>query len=148
MAEEVRNLSEASNNSTKKIFEIVGAIQAGVQHMSDSVRQGVDIAEKQKFSMHETTSAFESIEAEVRSIMSELVEVAQGMKHSKVLGEQVLNHVGNVNYMLENNVAGTEEIAASAHEQIHAIHTVVEKVGALRQLTEDLNNSVKQFKLR
>ena len=148
VAEEVRNLSEASNKSTEKIFEIVGAIQAGVQHMSDSVRQGVDIAEKQKFSMHETTSAFESIEAEVRSIMGELVEVAQGMKHSKVLGEQVLSHVGNVNYMLENNVAGTEEIAASTHEQIHAIHTVVEKVGALRQLTEDLNNSVKQFKLR
>lgn len=147
VAEEVRNLSEATNKSTEKIFDIVGAIQKGVQNMTESVRQGVEIAEKQKVSMHETTSAFERIEMEVRSIMHELVEVAQGMKHSKGLGEQVLKHVENVNHMLENNVSGTEEIAASTNEQTHAIRIVVEKISALRQLSADLNNRVKQFKI-
>jgi len=48
VAEEVRNLSEATSKSTKKIFGIVDAIQTGVQNMSDSVRQGVEIAKKQK----------------------------------------------------------------------------------------------------
>ncbi|MGE7114361.1 methyl-accepting chemotaxis protein [Lysinibacillus sp. NPDC047702] len=147
VAEEVRNLSEATSKSTEKIFGIVGAIQAGVQNMSNSVHLGVEIAEKQKTSMYETTSAFESIETEVRSIMSELQEVAQGMKHSKGLGEQVLEHVENVNHMLEENVAGTEEITASTNEQTHAIQIVVEKIIALRQLSDDLNNSVKQFKI-
>ncbi|MGE7673456.1 methyl-accepting chemotaxis protein [Lysinibacillus sp. NPDC094403] len=147
VAEEVRNLSEATSKSTEKIFGIVGAIQTGVQNMSASVRQGVEIAEKQKSSMYETTSAFESIETEVRSIMSELQEVAQGMKHSKGLGEQVLEHVETVNHMLEDNVAGTEEITASTNEQTHAIQIVVEKITALRQLSDDLNNRVKQFKI-
>lgn len=147
VAEEVRNLSEATSKSTEKIFGIVGAIQAGVQNMSDSVRLGVEIADKQKTSMYETTSAFESIETEVRSIMNELQEVARGMKHSKGLGEKVLEHVGNVNHMLEENVAGTEEITASTNEQTYAIQVVVEKITALRQLSDDLNNRVKQFKI-
>jgi len=49
--------------------------------------------------------------------------------------------------MLEENVAGTEEITASTNEQTHAIQIVVEKITALRQLSDDLNNRVKQFKI-
>ncbi|GLC87233.1 methyl-accepting chemotaxis protein [Lysinibacillus piscis] len=148
VAEEVRNLSEASNKSTKRIFDIVNALQAGVREMTDSVQKGVTIAEKQKQSMQETTVAFDSIDVEVRGIMGELLEVSQGMNQSKKIGEQVLTHVENVNRMLENTVAGTEEITASTQEQIQAIHVAVDQIAALRQLIESLNNNVQQFKLQ
>lgn len=147
VAEEVRNLSEKSNQSTSEIFGIVTVIKTGIQEMEKSVQMGADIAQKQQGSIQQTTEAFALIETEVQKIMDELIIVADDMKHSKQLGMQVLTDVENVHIKVDESAAGNEEIASSTDEQLQAVEKMVMKVENLRALTVSLNKTVNQFEL-
>lgn len=147
VAEEVRKLAEESNESTAEIFDIVRDIKTGIQDMAKSVQMGVDIAIKQQNSVQQTTESFALIEHEVNRIMDEINLVAMDMKNSKQLGTQVLENVGSISAVVEQTAAGSKEISASTAEQLRAIANVVQKVEELQQLTVNLNETVKQFKM-
>ncbi|MGG4488821.1 methyl-accepting chemotaxis protein [Metabacillus idriensis] len=148
VAAEVRKLAEESTGATTQIFEMVSLIQSGISSISDSVVNGVSIAEKQQNGMDHTTSAFEDIDHKVKGITSELNELKTGMLNSKQLGEQVLQNVESISAVVEETAAGSEEISASTTEQLMAFEKMVEKVIELRQLTDDLNQTLSKFKLQ
>ncbi|MDR0136421.1 methyl-accepting chemotaxis protein [Metabacillus idriensis] len=148
VAAEVRKLAEESTGATAQIFEMVSLIQSGISSISESVLNGVTIAQKQQIGMDHTTSAFEDIDLKVKGITSELNELKTGMLNSKELGEQVLQNVESISAVVEETAAGSEEISASTTEQLLAFEKMVEKVVELRQLTDDLNQTLSKFKLQ
>lgn len=148
VAAEVRKLAEESTGATAQIFEMVSLIQSGISSISESVVNGVSIAQKQQIGMDHTTSAFEDIDLKVKGITSELKELKTGMLNSKELGEQVLQNVESISAVVEETAAGSEEISASTTEQLLAFEKMVEKVVELRQLTDDLNQTLSKFKLQ
>ncbi|MDQ0861247.1 hypothetical protein [Bacillus sp. V2I10] len=68
--------------------------------------------------------------------------------NSKKLGEQVLQNVESISAVVEETAAGSEQISASTTEQLLAFEKMVEKVIELRQLTDDLNQTLSKFKLQ
>lgn len=147
VAEEVRKLAEQSNVSTTEIFGIVQSIKGGINEMSDSVKVGVSIAEKQQSSMQQTTSAFNLIEREVQAIMQEISGVAATMKNSRSVGSHVLENVENISAFVEETAAESKEISNSANIQLDSISHVVTKAQQLQELAQNLNESVKRFKM-
>ncbi|THF79035.1 hypothetical protein E6W99_14985 [Metabacillus sediminilitoris] len=147
VADEVRKLAEESTSSTKHIFEMVAKMKERISHISDSVRKGVLIAENQQDSMETTTKAFENIGTKVEEMIKGMTLLATGVNQSKQFGEQVLNTVENISAVVEETAAGNEEISASTTEQLAAFEKNVEKVISLRELTDDLNNTLGRFKL-
>lgn len=147
VAEEVRKLAEQSNASTTEIFEIVQSIKGGINEMSDSVKVGVEIAEKQQSSMQQTTEAFHLIEQEVQAIMGEITVVAKNMKDSRSVGSKVLENVEGISSFVEETAAESKEISNSANVQLDSISNVVVKAQQLQQLATDLNESMKRFKM-
>ncbi|MER2107112.1 MAG: HAMP domain-containing methyl-accepting chemotaxis protein [Solibacillus sp.] len=147
VAEEVRKLAEQSNASTAEIFDIVQSIKGGINDMSDSVKVGVDIAEKQQSSMQQTTEAFNLIEHEVQAIMKEITVVAANMKDSRSVGSKVLENVESISSFVEETAAESKEISNSTQFQLDSISNVVTKAQQLQQLATDLNESMKRFKM-
>jgi methyl-accepting chemotaxis protein len=147
VADEVRKLAEESTSSTKHIFEMVAKMKERISHISDSVRKGVLIAENQQESMETTTKAFENIGTKVEEMIKGMTLLATGVNQSKQFGEQVLYTVENISAVVEETAAGNEEISASTTEQLAAFEKNVEKVITLRELTDDLNNTLGRFKL-
>ncbi|MFY0760115.1 methyl-accepting chemotaxis protein [Metabacillus dongyingensis] len=148
VAAEVRKLAEESTGATSQIFEMVSLIQSGISSISESVVSGVSIAQKQQNGMDHTTSAFEAIDHKVKGITSELNDLKSGILNSKKLGEQVLQNVESISAVVEETAAGSEQISASTTEQLLAFEKMVEKVIELRQLTDDLNQTLSKFKLQ
>jgi methyl-accepting chemotaxis protein len=147
VAAEVRKLAEESTGATAQIFEMVSLIQSGISSISDSVVKGVSIAQKQQDTMDHTTNAFEDIDKKVNGITSELNDLKSGIINSKKLGEQVLQNVESISAVVEETAAGSEQISASTTEQLLAFEKMVEKVVELRQLTDDLNQTLSKFTL-
>ena len=147
VAQEVRKLAEESNNSTQEIFDIVHAIKLGIQEMTKSVQMGVEIALKQQYSMEQTTEAFSNIDTEVKTIMNEIQHVANDMRHSKDIGSQVLHHVASINQIVDEAAKSSIEISSSTNEQLQAIDNIVSKVEELKSLTNNLNETIGQFKM-
>ena len=147
VAEEVRKLAEQSNASTTEIFDIVQSIKGGIHDMTESVKFGVNIAEKQQSSMQQTTEAFSLIEQEVHAIMAEISAVADNIKASRNVGSQVLTNVEGISAFVEETAAESNEISKSAENQLQSISTVVTKAQQLQELAMNLNDYVKRFKM-
>lgn len=147
VAEEVRKLAEQSNASTTEIFEIVQSIKGGINDMTESVKVGVTIADKQQSSMQQTTEAFTLIEREVQAIMEEISVVANNMITSRNVGSQVLENVEGISAFVEETAAESKEISNSADIQLQSISNVVTKAKQLQELANSLNDSVKRFKM-
>ena len=147
VAEEVRKLAEQSNASTKEIFTIVSQIKDGIEEMTQSVRQGVNIANEQQASIQATTDAFDLIGQQVMMIMQGMQAVAHNMESSQLVGRDVLAHISTISHIVEETAMSSEEISQSTEQQRQAIDTVVHNVASLQQLTDDLHETVKQFKM-
>ncbi|WP_420837797.1 methyl-accepting chemotaxis protein [Bacillus mesophilus] len=147
VADEVRKLAEESTKATAEIFSMVEHIQAGLSEIVKSVNQGVDIAQKQEQSMIVTNEAFETIDQKVQNISSHIQGIVDGMSQSKKIGNQVLDSVGNISSVVQQSAAGSEEISASTTEQLQAFGKLAAKVTAMRDLTNELNQMLSQFKL-
>ena len=147
VADEVRKLAEQSNHSTKEIFDIVVAIKKGIDEMSNSVQSGVQIADRQKDSIDQTTTAFKLIEQEVSRIIDEIAHVSSDMKNSQSLGTQVLDNIATISAVVEETAQNSKEISSATATQLQTIANVVEKVEALQDLTTELNSTVGKFKM-
>jgi len=148
VAEEVKKLAEDSTQATKQIFEMVNFIKNGLTSITSSVEEGVKIADQQNRNMNRTLEVFEQIEEKVKGITSVLEELVSGVDRSKKSNEYVLQNVESISAVVEETAAGSEEISASTQEQKHSISKMVEKVSSLRELTESLNATMSQFKLK
>lgn len=71
----------------------------------------------------------------------------QGVQSPKALGGRVLANVESISAVVEETAAGNEEISASTEEQLRAFEKMVEKVTELRGLTDDLNRTMRTFRL-
>lgn len=74
-------------------------------------------------------------------------DLVAGVDTSQQFNNIVLENTENISAVVEQTAAGSEEISASAEEQLNSIGKVVDKVTALRQLTKDLNTMIARFKL-
>ncbi len=148
VAEEVRKLAEESSKATSQIFEMVQLIQSGLTNVTEAVRRGVDIAEAQAKAIETTTDAFAQIENKVHHITTDIQALVVGMNESKELGKNVLQNVESISAVVEQSAAGSEQIAASMVEQLEAFKKMSEKVTTLRQLTDDLQQTMAKFQMK
>ena len=74
-------------------------------------------------------------------------DLVAGVDTSQQFNNIVLENTENISAVIEQTAAGSEEISASAEEQLNSTGKVVDKVTALRQLTKDLNTMIARFKL-
>ncbi|KHF40598.1 methyl-accepting chemotaxis protein [Halalkalibacter okhensis] len=147
VADEVRKLADESTEATTHIFEMVIRIKEGLSTISNSVDQGVKISKDQSHHMNRTLETFEQIEDRVQGISGVLQDLVVGVDSSKKFNEHVLNNVENISAVVEQTAAGSEEISASTNEQLHSIGNIVDKIQSLRILTDELNETLSQFKV-
>ncbi|MER2088911.1 MAG: methyl-accepting chemotaxis protein [Sporosarcina sp.] len=147
VASEVRKLADESTTATSQIFDMVNLIKGGLGSISDSVGKGVEIAAAQEGNVNRTLNTFTNIEDKMESITKALLELVKGVDNSKQFNDTVLENSENISAVVEQTAAGSEEISASAEEQLESIGKVVSKVTALRELTDELNVTISRFQL-
>ncbi len=147
VASEVRNLADSSTAATAEIFEMVNHIKDGLKSISDSVKNSVNIAQAQDDNVSRTLQSFENIEDKMKNIADALADLGVGVVNSKQFNSTVLENTESISAVVEQTAAGSEEISASAEEQLQSIGKVVDKVSALRSLTDELNSTISRFKL-
>ncbi|NYF23863.1 methyl-accepting chemotaxis protein [Sporosarcina sp. JAI121] len=147
VASEVRKLADESTTATSQIFDMVNLIKGGLGSISDSVGKGVEIAVAQEGNVNRTLNTFTNIEDKMESITKALLDLVKGVDNSKQFNDTVLENSENISAVVEQTAAGSEEISASAEEQLESIGKVVSKVTALRELTDELNVTISKFQL-
>ncbi|RAU03455.1 methyl-accepting chemotaxis protein [Bacillus pumilus] len=147
VADEIRKLADESSNATRQIFDMVSHIERGIQSISQTVKEGVKLSLQQQDAMDKTSHSFEDIETKAQHIKQEMAVLNDQIIQSTELGGQVLNSIENISAVVEETAAGSEEISASANEQLQSFHQMNKQVEELMSMTARLNETVHRFKL-
>ncbi|MEK5336183.1 methyl-accepting chemotaxis protein [Bacillus sp. FSL M8-0166] len=147
VADEIRKLADESSNATRQIFDMVSHIERGIQSISQTVQEGVKLSLQQQDAMDKTSHSFEDIETKAQHIKQEMAVLNDQIMQSTELGGQVLHSIENISAVVEETAAGSEEISASANEQLQSFHQMNKQVEELMSMTARLNETVQRFKL-
>jgi len=126
VADEVRKLAERSGNATKQIAVIVRGMQENTRESVQAFEQSSDLSRK-------TGESFHSIAEMVNFAGEKVSEIAAASEEQAAQSSSVLLSVETISSAAQQSAASSEETAATAQ--------------SLAQLAEDLQQSVKAFKL-
>ncbi|MGE5589042.1 MAG: methyl-accepting chemotaxis protein [Bacillota bacterium] len=124
VADEVRKLAERSAHSAKEIATLVEAIRQGTRSAVGSMDQGTRQAERGAELAGSAGQALASIVEHVDQAAVAVADIARSAQSALDESRQVVEAVGSVAAITEENTASTEEMAAGADEVAQALQNV------------------------
>lgn len=148
VAEEIRKLAEQSTDSTKRIDDIVQELIDSSKMAVTTIERVTTIIEEQVDSVGETEGKyreiFDAIQVSERAIKN-LNLSEKSMEQQKT---EILDTIQNLSAIAEENAASTEQSAAAVEEQTASMDEISSASRSLSELAEELNNAIRQFKIK
>ncbi|WP_445491401.1 methyl-accepting chemotaxis protein [Niallia sp. 03133] len=146
VADEVRKLAEQSQDSAKKIEQLIKDIHKDtentVQMMStvvDNVKDGLIVSNDAILKFTQILSSMQEISPKIETVSSTIQQMAGGIQEV----EATSNTISDI---AKNNAASSEEVAASTEEQLASMEEISAFAQTLSSMAEELQYLVKQFK--
>ncbi len=147
VASQIQKLAEQSNESARKIEEIITYLIADSEKAVKTMDEVNEIMIKQSQNVELTDQRFgevlKGIEESIKSIET-IAHKAESMDRRR---GKVVDSVQNLTAIAEENAAGTEETSASIAEISNIIGNISEKASTLKTIALELDESVDKFEL-
>lgn len=147
VADEVRKLAEQSNQSAQQIIELIAAIQnrtndavSAAEETNREVSTGIE-------SFNSAGDAFNKITDSVTDVANMIREVStstQDISTATKMFAQTIEQSSEVATAVSN---GTQDISATAEEQLASMQEITASSSSLAHLSEELLINVSRFKL-
>lgn len=147
VADEVRKLAEQSGQAAEQITSVIAEIQTETTRAVEAMTNGTDEAEKGTQIVKQTLDSLGRITAAIQDIVDNTREVADATARMNQSTEDVSGVVANLAAISEESAAATEEVTASVNEQSSTIQELAESTKGLSELANELERTVKQFKI-
>lgn len=148
VAEEIRKLAEESRNSTDSIRTLIEKTQASTNAALESIEEGSSETEKGEHLLSEVMTSFEEISNSFDITKTNLQTVTSEISNVDHYSNQLLDIISEVDSISQKSAADSEEVAASTEEQSASLEQMREVIESLKMRAEDLNNTVKIFKVQ
>nr|MBO2505100.1 hypothetical protein [Bacilli bacterium] len=147
VADEVRNLAEQSQSSTKLIEEIIRSIQndtdTSVKLMNEvleNTNRGLTVTET-------TAEKFKKIIETSHSITPQIEEITDTMEQIYTNVEDIVAKMNILTKVSQENAANSEEVAAFTEEQLASMEEINSSAKSLTDLAEELRTHINNFKI-
>lgn len=147
VADEIRKLSDQSLKEAGRIGEIVARIRQSTQETAFVATNANDIVTRQEDTLKETLNAFHGINSQVSRLTGSLNEMIAGLGRIGELKNETLTAVESISATLEETSAASAQLGTTADQQILAVEGLNKAVEELNGETENMENSVRIFKL-
>lgn len=147
VADEIRKLSEQSSGEAGRIGDIVARIRQSTQETANVATKANDIVTKQEDTLHETLSAFNGINTHVFQLTESLNDIITGLGRIGELKSETLSAIESISATLEETSAASAQLGTTADTQLLAVEELNKAVEELNQETENMESSVRMFKI-
>lgn len=147
VADQIQKLAEQSNNSARQIEAIVTALINDSQKEVEIMEEVKEIMGQQSDMVGKTGQAVKDVIHGIsvsRDEIKTIAEIAQKLDESRAV---VIDLVQNLSAIAEENAASTEQTSASATEVNATIQEMGENAAHLRTIADNLEESIKVFKI-
>ncbi|OBR94983.1 methyl-accepting chemotaxis protein McpB [Clostridium ragsdalei P11] len=147
VAEEIRNLAEESQDSAKKISDLISYINSDSNEVIVNSKKAEESINEQNIVAENMVKSFEMIVdsiKEIEPLVDKTFISANSTIQSRKEFMDSMNQFGN---LIRNTTTSTEEIAASTEEVSASIQEVASSAENLNSTSKNLINVVNKFKV-
>ena len=131
VAEDIRQLSEQTNNASSEITKIIGELTEDANKAMESIDNTVESVELQNEVIRDTAKAFETIDHNVAELISNINDIGGSM-------ELINESTNEINDSISNLSATSEEVAALSNDGLTNAQEAVNKFEAFRKALDGI----------
>lgn len=147
VADEIRKLAEQSTSSTQQIDQVIQELIAASTLAMNTINRVSKILDEQVDSVKETESKYSEINDAVSVVISSVNQLNESGEMMTNKKSEILDTIQSLSAIAEENAASTEEASAAVVEQNSSMDHVVKASAKLSDLSYELNEAIKNFKV-
>ncbi len=147
VAAEVRKLAEQSAKSTESIRHLITSIQSDTELAVGSMEKGASEVEKGITIVDSAGASFMQIQKFVDTVTTQIQEVSASIEQMSAGASQVVELVSEIDEITASTSAEGQEVSAATEEQLASMQEIAASAAALSFMAEELQESVKRFKI-
>ncbi|TXK86155.1 methyl-accepting chemotaxis protein [Paenibacillus sp. N3.4] len=147
IAEEVRHLSQQTNQSSKTISSIVGALQKQIGDLQATLLQARESTVTQNNRVTETLGSFEGIERSMSGIKGQIEQIHVKIEQARSKNDKLVDSVQFVAAIAQETAAGVEEVNSTSIQQDASIRRIAEESDDILELAQQLFAEISKFQI-
>lgn len=147
VADQIKKLADQSNESSREIGETTQVLMEDSAKAVENMQQMQQILQNQSESMQATQNIVEEVLSGIRSSMSGIGQIKTSTKRLDDSRNEVVEAVSALSEIAGNNVEGTKKTYDETEAVAGTFKQVYESAEQLRQIAEQLVQSIDYFKM-
>ncbi len=147
VADEIRKLADSTTHSADEITGLIESIHEEGQQVQGSMAQVIEEMERGRESVDHTSQAFDAITKNAQETQSKAHSIAELAGQNIASADRIAQSIDEIDRVVSDNAAATQQVSAATQEQSASMENMARSAKGLSALSENLLNTVKQFKL-
>lgn len=148
VAGEIKNLAKQSSEASKKINELISAVQEEIRNSSDAIGNGVVQARNGVNVMSQVELQLDKLSNSNQKINTRIKEIAQAINSIEQDSKNVLERTSLLAEIARELSAGTQQTSAETEEQYAIMEGIRNDLVTVKNRMEELGSTVNQFKIK
>ena len=145
VAEQIKKLSEQSNQSSNEIEETAMMLSEDSQKAVEIMQKMKEIIMSQSESMKDTQKVVEEVVAQIANSMQSIQQIKETTEHLANVRNEVLQAVETLSNIAQDSVSGTKKTYEDTEEVVDTFKQVYMSAEQLREIADQLAGSVQYF---
>lgn len=145
VAEQIKKLSEQSNQSSNEIEETAMMLSEDSQKAVEIMQKMQEIIMSQSESMKDTQKVVEEVVAQIANSMQSIQQIKETTEHLANVRNEVLQAVETLSNIAQGSVSGTKKTYEDTEEVVDTFKQVYMSAEQLREIADQLAGSVQYF---
>lgn len=147
VAQEIRSLSEQTNNASKKISDLINDIIIKSEGMVKNTTEVSDTLEREKLTVENSVEAFKEISTSIVNISPKINNITSKSEEINKINEEIIDKIHEFSDLSMTIAASAEEISAAAHEMNASSSDIASTSNNLTSNTNDIISEFNKFKI-
>ncbi|MGL4761987.1 MAG: methyl-accepting chemotaxis protein [Sarcina sp.] len=147
VAQEIKRLSEQTNEASKKISTLIGDVIVKSEGMANSTTEVNDTLENERKTVINSIEALKEISTAIVNISPKINEINKNSSQITQASDSIIGKINNFSEISMTVAASSEEIAASANDMNVASEKIASTSENLKTSTSSMVNEFSKFKM-
>lgn len=145
VAENIKQLAEQTTSSAADIQDIIHDLEQKSDETVEKTEAVNNIVNKQSEDMKQTADILNQVITGITGLIDKIDSIAVSVENMDKSKENVVDVIGNLSSVSQENAASTEETSASTTMAMETVKKIADEAVNLKDIAQELENRMKQF---
>lgn len=145
VAENIKQLAEQTTSSAADIQDIIHDLEQKSDETVEKTEAVNNIVNKQSEDMKQTADILNQVITGITGLIDKIDSIAVSVENMDKSKENVVDVIGNLSSVSQENAASTEETSASTTMAMETVKKISDEAVKLKDIAQELEDRMKQF---